>query len=118
MRIVKPFKKSGKTGPAFWLLALGLLASPILVAGFAGYHLFLKDAEKPHVTLSPQVEAASLKRSFVVAASDDQSGVRSLTVTVAQGQRRTDVLRRVYDPPRDQVSERFKIGRASCRERV
>jgi murein DD-endopeptidase MepM/ murein hydrolase activator NlpD len=115
MRILKPFKKSGKTGPAFWLLALGLLASPVIVAGFAGYHLFLKDAEKPQVALSPQAEAASLKRPFVVTASDDQSGIRSLTVTVAQGQRRADVLRRVYDPPRDQVSERFSLEHSELR---
>ncbi|MHC1788773.1 M23 family metallopeptidase [Solidesulfovibrio sp.] len=115
MRIKKPFKKRGTTGPLFWLVALGLLASPLAVAGFAGYYLFLKDAEKPRVTLSPEAEAASLKRPFVVAASDEQSGIRSVTVTVAQGQRRVDILRKSYDPPRDQVSERFTLESSELR---
>lgn len=115
MRIVKPFKKHGTTGPLFWLLALGLLASPLVVAGFAGYFLFLKDAEKPHVALSPEAEAASLKRQFVLTASDEQSGIRSVTVTVAQGQRRMDVLRKIYDTPRDHISERFSLEASELR---
>jgi murein DD-endopeptidase MepM/ murein hydrolase activator NlpD len=115
MRIVKPFKKRGKAGPVFWLAALALLASPLAVAGFAGYYLFLKDAEKPRITVTPEAEAASLKRPFVISAADDQSGIRGLTVTVAQGQRRVDVLRKTYDPPRDKVSERFTLESSELR---
>jgi murein DD-endopeptidase MepM/ murein hydrolase activator NlpD len=115
MRIRKPFKKRGTTGPVFWLVALGLLASPLAVAGFAGYYLFLKDAEKPQVAIAPEADAASLKRPFTVTAADDQSGIRSLTVTVAQGQRRVDVLRKTFDPPRDHISERFTLESSELR---
>ena len=115
MRIKKPFKKHGGFGPLFYLVAGLLVAAPLGVAGVAGYYLFLKDAHKPQVTLLPEAEAASLKRTFTVSAADEESGIRSLTVTVTQGQRRTDVLRRQYDPPRDRISERFSLEGSELR---
>lgn len=115
MRIKKPFKRRRSLGPAFFVLAGALLLSPVAVAGFAGYYLFLKDAQKPQVALSPEADAASLKRPFTVQASDDQSGIRSVTVTVTQGQRRFDVLRKNFDPPRDRISERFTLEGSELR---
>lgn len=115
MRIKKPFKKRGATGPIFWLVALGLLASPLVVAGFAGYFLFLKDAEKPLVALAPEAEATSLKRQFVLTASDEQSGIRSVAVSVAQGQRRVNILSKTFDKPRDRVTERFTLEASELR---
>jgi len=115
MRIKKPFKKRGSFGPLFFIVVGALLLSPIGLAAFAGYHLFLKDAEKPQVALAPEADAASMKRPFTIAASDDASGIRSVVVTVTQGQRRFDVLRRTYDPPRDHVSERFTLEGSELR---
>jgi len=115
MRIKKPFKKRGKFGPFFIFLVGALLLSPIGLAGFAGYYLFLKDAGKPQVTLGPEATAASLKRPFTLTATDEQSGIRSVVVTVAQGQRRFDVLRKTYDPPRERISERFTLEGSELR---
>ncbi|WP_300154932.1 M23 family metallopeptidase [Solidesulfovibrio sp.] len=115
MRIKKPFKRRRGFGPLFFLVAGLLVAAPLALAGVAGYYLFLKDARKPQVTLTPEAEAASPKRAFTVTAADEESGIRSLTVTVTQGQRRTDVLRRSYDPPRDRVSERFTLEGSELR---
>ena len=56
-----------------------------------------------------------MKRAFTLTAADGQSGIRSVIVTVAQGQRRTDVLRRTYDPPRDHISERFTLEGSELR---
>ena len=115
MRILKPFKGRRGFGPIFLLLAGTLILSPLAAAGFAGYYLFLKDARKPDLVLAPEANASSLKRPFTITASDDQSGIRSLTVTVTQGQRRTDVLRKTYDPPRDRVSEHFNLENSELR---
>ncbi|WP_428567724.1 MAG: M23 family metallopeptidase [Solidesulfovibrio sp. DCME] len=115
MRIKKPFKGRRSIGPLFTILAGLLLASPFVLAGVAGYYLFLKDAKKPQVNLSPQADAASLKRPFTITAADEESGIRSLTVTVTQGQRRADVLRRTYDPPRPEVTERFTLEGSELR---
>jgi len=115
MRIKKPFKKRRGFGPIFFVLAGVLLLAPIAVAAFAGYYLFLKDSQKPQVALLPEAEATSMKRAFTIDASDDQSGIRSVTVTVTQGQRRFDVLRKTFDPPRDNVSERFTLEGSELR---
>ncbi|MEA4856694.1 M23 family metallopeptidase [Solidesulfovibrio sp.] len=115
MRIKKPFKGRRSFGPLFSILAGLLLVAPLVLAGFAGYYLFLKDAKKPQVALSPEADAASLKRPFTVTAADEESGIRSVTVTVTQGQRRADVLRRSYDPPRPQVTERFTLEGSELR---
>ena len=115
MRILKPFKGRRGFGPIFLLLAGALLLSPLAAAGFAGYYLFLKDARKPDLVLAPEANASSLKRPFTITASDDQSGIRSLTVTVTQGQRRTNVLHKTYDPPRDRVSEHFNLENSELR---
>uniref|UniRef100_I2Q245 Metalloendopeptidase-like membrane protein n=1 Tax=Desulfovibrio sp. U5L TaxID=596152 RepID=I2Q245_9BACT len=118
MRIKKPFKRRRSFGPVFFVLAGALLVAPVAAASFAGYYLFLKDAEKPRVALAPEADATSLKRPFTVTAADDQSGIRSLTVTVTQGQRRSDVLRKTFDPPKDQVSERFNLEGSELRSGV
>ena len=102
-------------GPSQAKMNLVMLLTPVALGAFAGYYLFLKDAEKPRVSLSPEATAASLKRPFILTAADDQSGIRSLVVTVTQGQRRFDVLRKVYDPPREQVSEHFTLGGSELR---
>lgn len=115
MRIKKPFKRRRSFGPVFFVLAGALLVAPVAMAAFAGYYLFLKDAEKPHVVLAPEADATSLKRPFTVTATDGQSGIRSVTVTVTQGQRRSDVLRKTFDPPRDRVSERFTLEGSELR---
>lgn len=115
MRIKKPFKGRRGFGPLFYAIAGLLLAAPLVVAGIAGYYLFLKDAHKPQVTVRPEADAASLKRPFTITASDEESGIRSVTVTVTQGQRRSDVLRRVYDPPRPQVTEHFNLEGSELR---
>lgn len=115
MRIRKPFKKGKSFGPVFYCVAVSLLLSPFAMAAFAGYYLFLKDAEKPQVSLVPEAAATSLKRPFTVSAVDEQSGIRSVTVTVTQGQRRSDVLRKTYDPPRERVTERFSLEGAELR---
>jgi len=115
MRIKRPFKKRGLFGPGFYAAASIILLAPIGLAAFAGYYLFLKDAVKPSITLEPQAAATSFKRPFILSASDDQSGIRSLVVTVTQGQRRFAVLHKVYDPPRDQVTEHFTLTGAELR---
>ena len=115
MRILRPFKMRGRLGVGFYIVAAAMLLTPVALGAFAGYYLFLKDAEKPRVSLSPEATAASLKRPFILTAADDQSGIRSLVVTVTQGQRRFDVLRKVYDPPREQVSEHFTLGGSELR---
>lgn len=115
MRIKRPFKKRGSFGPGFYIAAALILVTPLVLAGFAGYYLFLKDAIKPSLTLEPKAEATSFKRPFILHASDDQSGIRSLVVTVTQGQRRFTVLHKIYDPPRDQVSAHFVLAGAELR---
>ena len=115
MRIRRPFKKRGVFGTSFFVVVAAVVLAPFVLAAFAGYFLFLKDSEKPRITLLPQAEATSFKRPFILTAADDQSGIRTLTVTVTQGQRRFDVLRKVYDPPRDQVSERFTLEGSELR---
>lgn len=115
MRILRPFKKRDRLGLGFYVVALAMLLTPVGLAAFAGYYLFLKDAEKPRVTLVPEATAASFKRPFSLTATDDQSGIRSLIVTVTQGQRRFPVLRKVYDPPRDKVTEHFTLGGSELR---
>lgn len=115
MRIQKPFKGRGGFGPLFFILAASMLAAPLIAAGVAGYYLFLKDPYKPQVVLSPEVDATSPKREFTVRASDEQSGIRSVTVTVTQGQRRFEVLQKKFDPPRDQVSEHFSLSGSELR---
>ncbi|MFU2209568.1 M23 family metallopeptidase [Solidesulfovibrio sp. C21] len=115
MRIIKPFKGRRGFGPVFFLLAGALLLAPLAAAGFAGYYLFLKDAHKPEVALLPEADASSLKRLFTVTAADPQSGIRSITVTVTQGQRRNTILRKTYDPPKDKVAERFNLENSELR---
>jgi len=115
MRIKRPFKKRGGFGPGFYTVAALILVTPLVLAGFAGYYLFLKDAIKPSLTLEPKAEATSFKRPFTLHASDDQSGIRSLVVTVTQGQRRFTVLHKDYDPPRDQVTVHFTLAGAELR---
>lgn len=115
MRIRRPFKRRGSYGAGFWAVALALLLTPVVLAGFAGYYLFLKDAQKPEITLTPVTAATSMKRHFLLSAADGQSGIRSLLVTVTQGQRRFHVLRKVYDPPRDKVSARFTLSGSELR---
>lgn len=109
MRLKRPFKNRGRFGAGFLAVALALVMTPVALAGVAGYYLFLKDAQKPSVELTPAAEATSLKRFFALSAADSQSGVRSLMVTVTQGQRRFTVLHKVYDPPRDAVTVRFRL---------
>lgn len=115
MRIRRGLKGRGAFGTGFWVIALALLLTPVGLAGFAGYYLFLKDAQKPDISLIPEANATSMKRPFVLSAADDQSGIRSLVVTVTQGQRRFDVLRKVYDPPKDKVSEHFTLSGSELR---
>ena len=115
MRIQKPFKKRARFGPLFFLLVAALLFAPVALAAVAGYYLFLKDAAIPLVALQPEADAASLKRPFTITASDESSGIRSVVVTVTQGQRRFDVLRKTYDPPRNNVSERFTLEGSELR---
>jgi murein DD-endopeptidase MepM/ murein hydrolase activator NlpD len=115
MRIKRPFKNRGAYGVGFIAVTLALLLTPVGLAGFAGYYLFLKDAQKPDIALRPEAEATSLKRRFHLSASDEQSGIRSLVVTVTQGQRRFDVLRKVYDTPGDKVSESFTLEGSELR---
>jgi murein DD-endopeptidase MepM/ murein hydrolase activator NlpD len=115
MRLKKPFKKRKSFGVFFFVTVGALLLAPVAMAAFAGYYLFLKDAEKPQVAILPEADAASLKRAFTLSAVDEQSGIRSVTVTVTQGQRRSDVLRKTYDPPRDHVSERFTLEGSELR---
>jgi murein DD-endopeptidase MepM/ murein hydrolase activator NlpD len=115
MRIKKPFKKRKTFGAFFCILVGAMLLAPVGMAAFAGYYLFLKDAEKPQVDLSPDAKATSLKRAFTLSATDEQSGIRSVIVTVTQGQRRIDVLRKSYDPPKEHVSERFTLEGSELR---
>lgn len=115
MRLIKPFKKRKTFGAWFFLIAVGMLVAPIGAAAFAGYYLFLKDAEKPQLALSPVAEATTFKRVFTLTASDEQSGIRSVLVTVTQGQRRTRVLSKTFDPPRDHVSQHFTLENAELR---
>jgi hypothetical protein len=115
MRIKKPFKKRKTFGAFFCIVVGAMLLAPVGMAAFAGYYLFLKDAEKPQVELLPDVKATSLKRAFTLSATDEQSGIRSVTVTVTQGQRRLDVLRKAYDPPKTHVSERFTLESSELR---
>ncbi|EFL49568.1 Peptidase M23 [Solidesulfovibrio fructosivorans JJ]] len=115
MRIIKPFKGRRGFGPVFFLLAAALVLAPVAAAGFAGYYLFLKDAHKPELVLLPEANASSLRRPFTVTAADPQSGIRSITVTVTQGQRRNTILHKSYDPPRDKVSESFNLENSELR---
>lgn len=115
MHIKKPFKGRARFGSVFIVLAVTLLLAPVAMAGFAGYYLFLKDPQKPEVALLPEGNTSSLRRPFTVTAADDQSGIRSLTVTVTQGQRRADVLRKIYDPPKKHVAEHFNLEGSELR---
>jgi len=115
MRLKRPFKNRRMFGTGFLAVALTLLLAPVGLAGFAGYYLFLKDAQKPDISLAPEAEATTYKRPFVLSAGDEQSGIRSVVVTVTQGQRRFDVLRKVYDPPKDSISERFTMEGSELR---
>lgn len=114
MRIKKPFKGRDKIGFVTATFMVLIMLAPFCAAGVAGYY-FLKDTDKPLLTLSPKTKSASLKTEFSLAAEDETSGIRTATVTAVQGLRKYDVVKKKYDPPQAHVEESFSLEKAELR---
>jgi murein DD-endopeptidase MepM/ murein hydrolase activator NlpD len=93
----------------------GVIALLMLLGAIAGY-FFLTDGEKPLVVLRPDSPNASPKRQYTVEASDPGSGIRMLTVMVAQGDKRITVLDKTFSPVLPSVSERFTLEGAGLHD--
>lgn len=93
----------------------GILLVCLLLAAGAGY-FFLTDAEPPHVTVRPDTPSASPKREYTVEATDPGSGIKSITITVSQGDKKVTVLDKAYTPAPPQVADTFLLESAGLKD--
>jgi murein DD-endopeptidase MepM/ murein hydrolase activator NlpD len=86
----------------------------LLVAGVSFY--LMADRTKPEVLLVPDVAAVSAKKEFTVTAKSPRSGVKSLRVTVNQGQKDIVIVQKKFSPAPKTMTEKFTLENAGLRE--
>jgi len=86
----------------------------LLVAGVSFY--LMADRTKPEVLLVPDVSAVSAKKEFTVTAKAERSGVKSLRVTVNQGQKDIVIVQKKFSPAPKSMTEKFTLESAGLRE--
>ena len=85
----------------------------LLVAGVSFY--LMADRTKPEVLLVPDVSAVSAKKEFTVTAKAESSGVKSLRVTVNQGQKDIVIVQKKFSPAPKSMTEKFTLESAGLR---
>ncbi|WP_243312202.1 M23 family metallopeptidase [Fundidesulfovibrio agrisoli] len=88
----------------------------ILAGAGVGAYYFTRDMAAPEVQLTPDRPATGSKREFAVTAGDEGSGVRTLKVSVLQGQKETTIIQKTYDPAPKSIQEKFTLEQAGLRE--
>ncbi|WP_243367624.1 M23 family metallopeptidase [Fundidesulfovibrio soli] len=88
----------------------------ILAGAGVGAYYFTRDMAAPVVELTPDRPATGSKREFSVTAKDDGSGVRTLKVSVLQGQKETTIIQKTYEPAPKSIQEKFTLEQAGLRE--
>lgn len=88
----------------------------ILAGAGVGAYYFTRDMAAPEVALTPDRPATGSKREFAVTAKDDGSGLRTLKVSVLQGQKETTIIQKNYDPAPKSIQEKFTLEQAGLRE--
>jgi hypothetical protein len=89
----------------------------LLLALAAGVSFYLMaDRTKPEILLVPDVSAVSARKEFTVQAKDEGSGVKSIKITVNQGQKDTVVVQKKLSPAVKGLTEKFTLESAGLRE--
>ncbi|MFP5239637.1 MAG: M23 family metallopeptidase [Acidobacteriota bacterium] len=88
----------------------------ILAGAGVGAYYFTRDMAAPEVALTPDRPATGSKREFAVTSKDDGSGLRTLKVSVLQGQKETTIIQKTYDPAPKSIQEKFTLEQAGLRE--
>lgn len=86
----------------------------LFLAGLGGLLYFLlKDLEHPLVVLDPDQPVVSNNTEFMLEAADPGSGVKSVTVSAAQGDKETVILEKTYAKLQDKIFEKFTLQPAT-----
>lgn len=96
-------------------LVFGLILILLIAGGTAGYFL-LTDREAPRIAISPDVKASGPTRPLTVTVEDDGAGLKSVTVTVVQGDKRQVLVRRDLATPDKRLSETFTLEPAGLKD--
>jgi len=77
---------------------------------------YLRDTTGPVLLLTPGEGPVSAKREIVLALQDTGAGLKSLTVSAAQGDRVVPLLSKQYPPGVHQARESFKLAQSGLKE--
>ena len=82
----------------------------VLVALVAGLFLLFRDRSGPEVALTPKAGPVSKNTEFVITATDETSGVRTLVVQAGRGPTRFVVFQKDYPSGPATVTEKFGLS--------
>lgn len=88
----------------------------LLAVVSVGLYLMFKDTLPPEVVLTPAQGPVNTQGKITLAARDEGSGVREMTVTAVQSGKSVQLLSKTYSPPVPTASETFPIKEANLRE--
>lgn len=97
-------------------LPLALTAIIILLALGAGVFMLFRDTTPPKITISPDLENIGKSSSLMVKTEDLTSGLKSLEVTVVQGDKRTVVVKKSFPGGVMEVEETVPLDKGIIKE--
>ncbi len=92
----------------FLLVVLGILA--------VGGYLFFQDMDPPELTLSPTVEKISSGQPLLVTATDEKSGIKSISVYVRKGGHGKTIFQQEFDGSATTQTVTFNLKEAGFNE--
>lgn len=87
-----------------------LIIGAIVIAAIAGTGYFLfKDTVPPQIVLSPETKRVTPGQKFTVTASDAESGIRSITVTIRKSSQMQVLAKNIYSDKVDKQIAEFAL---------
>ena len=101
--------KNRRKGNLKKIILLLIIFAVAFAAGF-GVFTFFKDRFPPEIVVTPDSGYVSFATEFSVSTQDSQSGIKSITIYIAQGNNTYPVFEKTFDAPPKSAQDTFKIN--------
>ncbi len=91
-------------------------AAVVVSALIVGGYFYFRDTAPPLLALQPGSGPLSAKTSMSLELQDSGSGLKNLSITAIQGEKKVELLRRDFATPAKEQKEEFTLEKAGLRE--